>query len=255
VDAGNQTLLFDPRMQLLAGLLLTGGLSEFLPSSDDETVVRYMEVERLTGDEPTAVRNLLENLASGGILERRFVKRLISCPNCSSTHSQKPVDSPQSYHLCETCGRSFAIERTVLTDVYAYKLSKDAESQLTGERSPLKPLEESLVGCGYDVTIGGIVQGASGTKHWFNVVAVRESDAGKDTIVVDLVAADSLVGVNPVLILFAKRYDVDANKSVLIAMPGIMETGRKLASMYGITLIEASNIAEAAHKLRQSLSP
>lgn len=46
-------------------------------------------------------------------------------------------------------------------DVYAYKLSKDAKFQLSGERSPLKPLREALARSRYNVTIGGLLLSAA----------------------------------------------------------------------------------------------
>lgn len=251
--AGKQTLLFDPEVQLLANFLLAGSPSELLPSTDNELGIRYLEAERITGDEPTAVTKWLENLASKGILDRRFVRKIAVCPKCRAC--QKPIESPQSNQVCEKCGQSFAIEDGAVTDLYAYRLSKETKSQLRGEGSLLKPFGEALAGFGYHVTIGGVLQGASGTEHRFNLVGVKESGSGKETVVVDVIASDHLIDENPVVIMFGKRYDTNASKSALIAIPGIVENGRKLASLYRIALIEASSLTEGVDKLRLSLSP
>jgi hypothetical protein len=257
VAAGKQTLLFDPKVQLLANTLLTGSLIELLPSPDNELGIRYLEAERITSDEPIVVKKWLENLASNGILEGRLVRKLVLCPNCNSSDNQRSFDRPQASHVCEKCGRSFAIEDATQTELYAYRLSKDAESQFGGESPLLKPFAEVLAGFGYNVTIGGVLHGASGTDHRFNLVGARETSSGKEeeTIVVDVVASDRSLNENPVAVMFAKRYDTDADKSALIAIPGIVENGRKLASLYKIVLIEAGSTTEAVDKLRSGLSP
>jgi hypothetical protein len=147
------------------------------------------------------------------------------------------------------------IEEAVLTDVYAYRLSEDTESQLKGGGVFVKPLKEVLESLGYRVEAAGILRGVSGTDHRFDLVGVRESDSKRETVAVDLIASDRLVGDESITTMFAKRYDTNPEKSALVVIPGIVENGRKLASLYKIALIEAASATEAVEKLRLSLSP
>ena len=321
--AGKQVILFEPKLQLLANYLLAGSALEVLPTPDREIGARYLEAERITDDPPATVKIWLEGLASSGVLQRRFVNKIVLCPKCGSANTpvqyccpvcrsididkktllehlacgakdkddsfrrgsqwicprcsrplgelginhktvgtwflcracQKPFDRPQSFHVCEKCRHFFVIEEAVLTDVYAYRLSEDTESQLKGGGVFVKPLKEVLESLGYRVETAGILRGVSGTDHRFDLVGVRESGSKRETVAVDLVASDRLVGDESITTMFAKRYDTNPEKSALVVIPGIVENGRKLASLYKIALIEAASATEAVEKLRLSLSP
>lgn len=319
--ASKLPFLHEPKVQLLANYLLIGGSPDLKPTLDPELGVRYPEAERITGDDAATVRKWLGELVSCGILEGRFVNKLILCPKCNSsdtpthyccpycksididkkalfehlacgvidkddnfrkdgqlvcprcsrqlnqlgiTHKavgtwffcrscQKPFDKPQSFHVCSKCRHFFVVEDAILADVFAYKLSKEAQSQLKSGGLFLKPLKDVLDSLGYEVAIGGVLQGASGTAHRFDLVGTRENGPVKETVAVDVVASDGLVDASSVTAMFAKRYDTNPDKAVLVAIPAILESGKKLAAMYKITLIEAGSAPEAVEKLRLNL--
>ena len=319
--ASKSLVLMEPKVQLLANFLVTGGAVEVTPTIDHELGVRYLEVERLTGDDPETVKNWLEQLATDGVLKGRFVDKLIICPKCGSnntpvhyccpvcrsvdidkkalfehlacgvidkednfrknaelvcprcsrqlgelgiTHKAvgtwflcrsclKPFDRPQSFHVCGKCKHFFAVEDAIFTDVLAYGLSEEAEAKLRSGGLFLKPLRDTMEGLGYKVAVAGFLRGASGTDHVFDLVGSRKKGAGMETVVVDVVASDGLVTDSSVTGMFAKRYDTNPDKSVLVVIPGISENGKKLANLYKIDLIEAGTAPEAIDKLRLSL--
>ena len=321
--AGKPTILFEPKALLLANYLLTESSSELLPTLDQQFGVRYIEAERVTGDEPAQVRKWLEELLGAGVLQGRFVYKLIICPKCNSnqtpvhyccpycrsidiekkalfehlacgiidkednfkkgselicpscsqklgelgiTHRaagtwflcrscKKPFDRPLSFHVCNVCKHFFVVEDAGMEDVLAYKLSKTAEAELKSGGVFLKPLKDLLEGLGYNVTIAGVLSGTSGTDHRFDLVGTREVEQQKETIAVDVVSSNGSADVSSVTTMFAKRFDAHPDRAVLVAIPAIMEGAKKLATMYSITLIEASSAPEAVEKLKAVLGP
>ena len=322
VIPSKRLILFEPKVQLLANFLLTGSLAEILPTLDVERGVRYTEVERITGDEPATVNTWLEELASNGVLERRFVSKLVLCPQCNSndapvnyccptcrsididkkalfehlacgvvdkednfrkkddlicprcgrllgelgiTHKevgtwfqcrscQKAFDRPQSFHVCKKCRHFFVVEEAIVTDVFAYRLSKIAEAELKSGGIFLKPLKDVLEDSGYEVTVAGSLRGKSGTDHHFDLIGRREKGHTSEVVALDVASSDGLVDATAVTRMFAKRYDTNPDKSILVIIPRINESGKKLAVMYNIALIEAGSAAEAVDKLKRNLT-
>lgn len=118
----------------------------------------------------------------------------------------------------------------------------------------LRPLNDVLESVGYKVTVGGLLRGASGTDHRFDLLGIRENGPVKETIVLDVVASDGVVEASSVTTMFAKRYDTNPDKSVLVVIPTIHNSGKKLAALYKIILIEAASARDAVDKLKLSLS-
>jgi len=217
---------------------------------------------------------LFEHLACGVIdKEDNFRKngRLI-CPRCSRqlgelgiTHRsvgtwflcrtcQKAFDRPQSFHVCGRCKEFFVVEDAVLSDVFAYGLSKGAEDELKSGGLFLKPLKDVMEGLGYKVAVAGVLRGASGTEHRFDLVGSIEKGSAKEIIALDIVASTGYVGDATVIATFAKRYDANPTKSILVAVPGIEENGKKLAALYSIDVIEADSASKAVGKLSEILA-
>lgn len=212
---------------------------------------------------------LFEHLACGVIdKEDNFRKdgQLI-CPRCSRqlgelsiTHRsvgtwflcrtcQEAFDRPQSFHVCGRCKQFFVIEDAVLSDVFAYGLSKGTEEELKSGGLFLKPLKDLMEGLGYSVAVAGVLRGASGTEHRFDLVGRRMKGDAKETIALDVVTSTGYVGEATVTATFAKRYDTNPTKSILIAVPGMGESGKKLAALYRIDVIEADSASKALDKL------
>jgi len=329
-DAKKSSALFDHKVQLLVEYF-SAGPHELSPVSDLEFGTRYPEAERITGDDAATVKRWLEGLASSGILETRFIGKLLICPKCGSsetpihyccptcmsnniekralfehlgcghidkeenfgkrgyqvcpkcsrplgqvglTHKeagtwflcrncQTPFPRPQGYHVCSRCKDRFTVENATLQDVFAYKLGKDAELELRSGGAFLQPIKVLMEDLGYEVTVTDILHGASGNVHIFDLLGAKQKTEGRDTVAVDVVVSDPLAEDSSIATyflkeaywhLFAKRYETNPDKSVLIAIPSIHEAGKKLAALYSVTLIEAGTADEAVEKLKARLS-
>jgi hypothetical protein len=322
VVASKSLILFDPKVLLLANYLLTEGTHELVPTFDSELGVRYLEGERITGDDAATVGLWLEELATKGVLEKRFVSKRIMCPKCGSTDTpvhyccphcrsidiekkalfehlacgvidkednfkkgeqlicprcsrelgelgithrsvgtwflcrtcQKAFDRPQSFHVCGRCKQLFVIEDAALSDVFAYKLSRGAEDELKSGGLFLKPLKDLMEQLGFSVKVAGVLQGASGTEHRFDLLGTREKGKAKETVAVDVVTSSGYVGDATVIATFAKRYDTNPTRLVLVVVPRMEESGKKLADLYSIEVIEANSASEAEDKLSAVLA-
>jgi hypothetical protein len=317
VVASKSLILFDPKVLLLANYLLTEGTHELVPTFDSELGVRYLEGERVTDDDPETVSRWLAELATKGVLEKRFVSKLVICPKCGSTDTpvhyccphcrsieidkkalfehlacgvidkednfkkgeqlicprcsrelgelgithrsvgtwflcrtcQKAFDRPQSFHVCGRCRQLFVIEDAKMSDVYAYKLSKGAEDELRSGGLFLKPIKDLMEQLGFRVKVAGVLQGASGAEHRFDLLGTRDKGKAKETVALDVVTSSGYVGDATVIATFAKRYDTNPTRLVLVVVPRMEESGKKLAGLYGIEVIEARSASEAEDKL------
>jgi len=191
-------------------------------------------------------------------ITHRTVGTWFLCRSC-----QKSFSRTQSFHICNKCKNFFIMEDAELQDIHAYRLCKDAEAELKSGGMFLKPLKDLMEDLGYAVTVAGNLHGASGTVHIFDLVGVKQGEDQKETLAVDVVASDRFVEESSVTAyflkeaywhLFAKRYETNPDRTVLVAIPAIHETGRKLAALYKVTLIEAGSALEAVEKLRADLS-
>ena len=81
-------------------------------------------------------------------------------------------------------------------------------------------------------------------------IAAYPSETKENVIVIDLATStQDFVSEEPVIGLFAKIYDVSPDRACLIAIPKMNENGKKLASLYKITLIEAKDEKEVIQNL------
>jgi len=96
----------------------------------------------------------------------------------------------------------------------------------------------------------GFLKGASGTSHMFDITASKE-EISKYVTVFDVAAStDDVVTEQPIIALFAKVYDVAPDKACLVAIPKMNESGKKLAALYKINLIEAKDQKEVIKALQ-----
>jgi hypothetical protein len=115
------------------------------------------------------------------------------------------------------------------------------------------PIREFLQSRGYTVESPSFLKGKSGASHMFDIAASR-GDITRNVIVIDLAtSADEPVSEQSIIAMFAKVYDVTPDKACLIAIPKMNESGRKLADLYNIKLIEAKDQKEAIKALETAI--
>jgi transcription elongation factor Elf1 len=171
---------------------------------------------------------------------------------CTCNDCKKSFDIPVPSHFCRHCHKNFTFEDAVYENVYSYTLTEEARQEASRGWILVAPIKEFLENRGFEVETPGFLRGKSGASHMFDITAFRPS-AAKDVTVIDLATStEDAVSEQPVIAMFAKIYDVAPNKACLIAIPKIIENGKKMAKLYNITLIEAKNPKEAINAIENT---
>ncbi|KPV62531.1 MAG: hypothetical protein AOA65_1771 [Candidatus Bathyarchaeota archaeon BA1] len=165
------------------------------------------------------------------------------CNDCSKT-----FEAPVPHYFCSACGRSFTFDGAVCKEVYCYSLSDEVIHEAS-KYLIIAPVKEFFEKNGFKTESPGSIEGRSTTRHLFDIVASREGVTGNVTVV-DLAISNSLVNEQPLIAMFAKAFDTNPAQSILIAFPKLSDTGKKLAGVYKISVVEARNTDEVIKKLR-----
>jgi len=212
---------------------------------------------------------LIEHIPCGYIdTEDRFKKEdKLVCPRCHSELNKPDVnyrragvwcscnDCGKSFdiavpsHFCRVCSESFTFDDAVYRDVYSYSLNEEIMKEVGMGYILVAPIRDFLQSRGFTVESPGFLKGKSGASHMFDVAA-SSGDITRNIIVIDLASStDESVSEQSIIAMFAKVYDVSPDKACLIAIPKMSESGRKLAELYNIQLIEAKDQKEAIKAL------
>ncbi len=218
-----------------------------------------IDIERKTLLEHTACGKIdsVDNfLVEGGLLCPKCNKELVEaggdyqklgawfqCSQCG-----KRSDIPSPIHRCRSCGHIFTIKDTGFVALYTYRLSADSEEEFKRTYVVMKPIGSILEEFQFRVEMPGQIAGRSGAVHRFDAVATK---GASEVIVLDVMASEGPIGEVPVASLYAKVFDVSPTQAILVAIPGISDKARKLASLYKISVIEALNSEEAAMRLKE----
>jgi len=169
---------------------------------------------------------------------------------CTCNECGKSFDMPIVSHFCRSCHKGFMFEEATYKDVYSYSISEEAIKEASLGLVLIAPIREFLEERGFKVETPGFLKGASGTSHMFDITASKE-EISKYVTVFDVAAStDNVVTEQPIIALFAKVYDVAPDKACLVAIPKMNESGKKLAALYKINLIEAKDQKEVIKALQ-----
>lgn len=183
-------------------------------------------------------------------VELRSVGVWFTCAQCNKT-----FDEPVSVLQCRKCGAKFPPRESNLLGCYAYTLTEESRESMTKGLITIQPIKEALQEAGYSVEAPGITHGSSGAAHGFDIVATKTgAEGGKMTVVLDVVTSQVPIDEHPIISLFAKVFDVSPTKAILIAIPSLNETGKKLAAMYKLAVIEGLSVEKAISQLKELLS-
>jgi len=173
---------------------------------------------------------------------------------CKCNDCGKSFDIPVPSHFCRDCKQNFTFEDSLHRNVYSYILNEEVAKEAGLSYILVGPIREFLQSRGFDVESPGFLKGKSGASHMFDVTASRGGVA-KNIIVIDLATTgEDVVSEQAVIAMFAKVYDVAPDKACLVAIPKMTESGRKLADLYKIELIEAEDQNAAMKALEASIS-
>jgi len=181
-------------------------------------------------------------------VDYRQVGTWFQCRSCS-----KRFDAPEGKHYCRECSLKFGVKESILDDVYSYVLDKVAGTEFAREILFLAPLRKILKETGYDVEAPSIIRGVSGTSHSFDLVGSKTHGSRKTLITLDMAICDGQCGDEHVISVFAKAFDVSPTKSILIAVPALSDTAKKLADLYKLEIIEGQKPEEIAQGFHEAL--
>jgi hypothetical protein len=172
-----------------------------------------------------------------------------TCKDCS-----KSFDIPVVKLFCRDCHEDFTFEDAIIKEVYTYALKEEARREAAEGWVLISPITEFLMQNGFEVKSPAFLKGKSGANHMFDIVAsLKENE--KSVTVIDLaMSTENVVSEQPVIALFAKIYDVSPDMAYLIAIPKLNDNARKMAELYNIRAIEATNQKEAINSLKAKMT-
>lgn len=154
---------------------------------------------------------------------------------------------PSPIHRCRNCGHIFTIRDTGFVNAYAYRLSSEAEEEFKRSYVVMKPIGLVFEEFEFKVEMPGQIAGRSGALHRFDAVATKGS---AEVVVLDVIASDKEIDEVPIATMYAKIFDVTPSQSILVAIPGLTDKAKRLASLYRISTIEAENSQQAADRIK-----
>jgi predicted nucleic acid-binding Zn-ribbon protein len=185
----------------------------------------------------------------GGEMKEGEVNRVGSwfeCVNCGQRFSE-----PILTHSCAECGGRFTLKEVELETVYSYAVDENVEAELKRLVNIMDPLRKA-VPKGYIVETLGVLTGSSEVEHQFDMIVYKQGKKAWKTVI-DVAVGNSMIREENVAKMFVKVLDTRPGRSILVAVPGMTEGGRRLASLYKIELVEGGDVGQAAEKLRNVL--
>ena len=175
---------------------------------------------------------------------------------CTCKQCGKSFDIPIVTHFCRDCRENSAFEEVTIKSVYSYRLKEEAKEEAGLGWVLMAPLREFLVSEGFEVEGPAFLKGRSGANHLFDIVASKSPVRNKKkTTVIDIArSSEGMVSEQPVIALFAKIFDVSPDHAYLIAIPKINDNGKKMADLYSICVVEASNQSEVVRVLKDKMA-
>jgi hypothetical protein len=166
------------------------------------------------------------------------------CDDCSK-RSREPV----IMYACRQCNRMMYVGDVSFVNLQSYTLSKaiDMNSIVL-----IEPLRDALVKLNYQIESPGVIVGQSKTQYKFDIVAHKKDNNGNNisTLVLDVVYSNVIVTESHLNKLFCAIFDTKVDHSVMVAVPEVTDTSRRLAEQYGITLIVGNDIRDISEKLK-----
>jgi DNA-binding transcriptional ArsR family regulator len=260
-------LFMDRRVQLLLGKFLSGEIKVLSPTLDREVGYRFTSVEPLL-DSPEEARELLDRLQANGFLETKTCGVLLNCGNCGSCDVEQVAakggntGSSETEGIsfqdvsgwrCKSCKATFEEHELKAHLVPCYSFSEKSIADVS-DWLVIKPLRDFLHERGYRTESPGFLIGESEVKHQFDIVAYSGGE-DEGILVMDAVVSVDPISEDEVKSLFAKVFDTNPLKSVIVAFPELKDDAHKLADQYRIGVVETTEVRDIWVKLREVIPP
>ncbi len=118
---------------------------------------------------------------------------------------------------------------------------------------PTNSLVAFLRSRGFKVQTNVSLEGRSGTQHEVDLFAVKQHGEGEQHLLFGISIDDSPLGIREIIRLYTQGYDLGSTLTILIAVPGLTEEGRRLADFYGMKVFETVNLSELMGGIGASL--
>jgi hypothetical protein len=258
-------LYTDSRVQLFIGKFLNGELERLYPVLDEKLGYRYPAVETFV-DSPEEAEAFLRSLESNQLLTSEICGVLVYCPECGSCSVEEVVQRVDSTSKvktgasdvessidagwrCRNCGALMQKGALGAKPVFSYKFSQKGIDEIS-DRLAIKPLLEFLHERGYNTESPGYMTGESEVEHIFDITAKGE-DQNDVILALDFVVSEESVGEDNVISMFAKVFDTNPPRSILVAFPGLTKKAKKLAEQYEIDVVETHDLDVLWKELRK----
>jgi hypothetical protein len=165
---------------------------------------------------------------------------------CQSCKRDSSV--PKVVHVCTRCNQQFDYDQAEVRPVHGYEFVEEFRGEVVANCTLETPLTEFLKKMGYSVEVRKILTGSSGVEHVFDVFGER----GDERIVIALTSDPSGVEEQAVANFFAKVYDVQPTRSILIAMPALRPRAKRLADLYKIEAFDGEDLNKIMEQMKNS---
>ncbi len=244
------------------------------PNCDSKDLLLRIRCPSCKG-EAFKVGNALEHLNCGHAeLEEAFVTPDgFRCPNCKKSLKTIGVDYRRfsNYYscvncgrlsgivddllLCNKCGRKLPLEEARHGTLSTYRYVPESRAKVEASLSALYGMKAKLSARHFTSKLGGDANGKSGIQHHFDLLAWPDDEPEgerRPSIVVDvMLAREPLDG--QIAASVAKALDVGCPNTFLVVIPRATSDWIKMASYYGITIIECPTVAQVAFQIESAV--
>jgi uncharacterized CHY-type Zn-finger protein len=161
----------------------------------------------------------------------RKIGTSFECNSCGTR-----FEAPRMSHRCSSCEDVFTYKEARYEPVFEYELSEETKKSVAKGTLPLSSIISTLKENGFDVGSRRELLGKSGATHSFDIVARK----GSILVVANFAfepKEEDIIG------LFAKKYDVDPNLTVLIALTPPTREEETVSRAYGVKIVSPTSMS------------
>ena len=159
------------------------------------------------------------------------------------------TDRPVTRWRCEKCQAEMDQSELHELCLYSLQVNEVQSRRLRGLSIPRTQVETILTREGYDIQRDAKVVGRSGAVAEIDLLATRNDNSVEHRVVIGFAAAEDEVDSEEVIRLYAKAYDVNAQETVLIALPGLSADARQFARQCHIRVLDDTDLSQLEEKL------
>jgi len=170
-------------------------------------------------------------------IDYRSMGVLYKCRDCHDTFNY-----PSIRWACLNCSSVTFADKVLEVNAYSYFLNEGKRNWLGFELKPKSQLLQVLHDRGYEVKENAKVEGRSGAKHAFDMLATRDIGVFNHQIAICIGIEANKVELDRMFDFDDKAYDCGVNYKVLIAIPGITPEAERFAARQRIKVLDLTEL-------------